>query len=174
LLGACYILSKKALIKFADLVKQNKTGLVGSGQYEDLLMSQTLAHSAIFVDCRDELLQNRFFVVTMKKYFFPDYHKNQSSNAWFDKTLYHNYSGGLSCCSDVPISFHYIQPKALYLLDFLIYDTHPFGIEKNLTESLPRKLTLDEIIKASDAKSNAPGFVDHTDYHNMSSSEMFK
>jgi hypothetical protein len=39
----------------------------------------------------------------------------------------------------------------MYYLDHLIYHVHPFGLEKNFTESLPRKLKLEEIIEASDA-----------------------
>lgn len=63
---------------------------------------------------------------------------------------------------------HYVTNKQSYLYEHLIYEVHPFGYEQNLTETLPRKLSLDEIISRSDAKSFAATFVEHTRLsHNM-------
>lgn len=132
-------------------------------------MGRMLSHSAIFVDTRDELFRKRFFPISVED------HLNNSLylDDWYPKYLYYNVSSGLNCCSDVPVAFHYIKKKKNFLQEYLIYHSHIFGLEKNLTEKLPRKITLDEIISASDAKSNAENFRDHFKYHEMDSSEKF-
>lgn len=168
--GGGYVLSRKALIKFAEIVKRDPSYFTPDGAYEDMRMGRALAHSAIFVDSRDEMHRERFFPlplhVLIRHNFTPDF--------WLSNFDYYKFkAGNLSGCSDVPIAFHYIKPPELYNLEYLIYKVHPFGLEKNLTEVFPRKLLLNEIIVASDFKSSAPNFVKHEDYHNMTSSEYF-
>lgn len=38
--------------------------------------------------------------------------------AYYDKDL----KSGKGCCSSQPISFHYIEPRLMYLIDWLLYD----------------------------------------------------
>jgi hypothetical protein len=47
--------------------------------------------------------------------------------------------------------------KQMYTLDYFTYHVHPFGLDKNSTEVLPRKPSLDEIL----ARSNIPGTGSH-------------
>lgn len=168
--GGGYILSRKALIKFAEIVRGDPSHFTPDGPWEDLSMGKALAHSAIFVDCRDEMQRERFFPIPLVGVIENDV----PPDFWY--LLYNYYrvdSNGLDGYSDVPVGFHYIRPEELYALDYLIYQVHPFGVEKNLTEALPRKLSLEEIIKASDFESQAPNFVKHEFYHNLTSSEYF-
>lgn len=140
------------------------------GEFEDVRMGRILSHSAIFVDCRDELEQQRFFPVSFFAYMS---YLTKSSYLWFYDYTYFNVTiGNLNCCSDVPIVFHKIKPKRMFLMEFLFYHLHPFGVDKNSTEKLPRKLKLSEIIEASDKKVQTPNFRDHLDYHNLTSSEI--
>jgi hypothetical protein len=63
----------------------------------------------------------------------------------------------------------------MYLLEYLIYHFHPFGLEKNLTETLPRKLSLDEIIEASDLNSiYSPNYMEHEKIHYIDEDEKYK
>lgn len=167
-LGGGYILSKKALKKFKKIVTENpKKYFYPEGQAEDLHMGMTLANAAIFVDCRDDEFRNRFFPVAVIPF-------RRTVPAWYTNISYYNAStNGLDCCSDVPAGFHYVKNATMYKYDYLTYHFHPFGLEKVERMNLPRKLSLKEIIAASDAKSFAIRYVNHTDYHNMTSSEYF-
>lgn len=168
--GGGYVLSRKALIKFVEIVKRDSTLFSPDGAYEDVRMGKALGHSAIFVDSRDEMNRERFFPlpihVLIRYKFAPD--------NWFVLADYYRFKPfNLSGCSDVPILFHYIKPHEMYNLEFMIYHVHPFGIDKNQTEIIQRKLNLDEIIVASDVDSLAPNFIKHKDFHNLTSSEYF-
>ncbi|KAM3174319.1 hypothetical protein ACTXT7_010792 [Hymenolepis weldensis] len=41
---------------------------------------------------------------------------------------------GFDCCSDHSVSFHYVSPKDMYLLDYLIYHLYPYGIARDLEQ----------------------------------------
>lgn len=50
-----------------------------------------------------------------------------------------NTKQGPNCCSDTPVSFHYILPEQMYDLDYFIYRVRAYGIEY-ITEKLPDKI----------------------------------
>lgn len=170
--GGGYILSKKALEKFVTRIMPNKTMCKEQEDgSEDWEMGRCLQHSAIFTDERDEKMQKRFFpagiLEHVKAVKVPSY--------WYDNSQYYEVAqGSLECCSDMPASFHYINPHEMYLLEYLTRHVHPFGLEKNLNESLPRKLRLKEILRASDTESPSVNFRKHRIYHNFDESEKYK
>lgn len=53
---------------------------------------------------------------------------------------------GLDCCSDNAISFHYVSPNQMYVLDYLIYHLRPYGIVAH-SQPLPIKLPNSDINK---------------------------
>lgn len=171
--GGGYVLSKKALEKFVTKVMHNKDlcRLTNEGA-EDRELGQCIQNTTLFVDERDELKQKRFFPAGVEEH-MNKFNKNLSY--WYDQMLYYDSKyGGLECCSDTPIGFHYVTPKEMYLLDYLIYQLNPFGYDKNSTEILPRKLSFEEIVKASDVDSNATEYRKHEFYHDFESVEKFK
>ena len=43
---------------------------------------------------------------------------------------------GLNCCSNYTISFHYVSPKQMMVIEFAVYYLRPFGLYSSLKESV--------------------------------------
>jgi hypothetical protein len=135
-------------------------------------MGVCLSSYALFMDARDEFNQKQIYplgILEHAKYDAPDL------SYWYWSYLWNNVTqGGLGCCSDLLIGEHYVTPKRMHFYEYTIYHVQPFGLQKNLTEQLPRKMTLKEILEISDSKTYSPNFINHTIRHNFDSSEVFK
>lgn len=171
--GGGYILSKGTLTKFITKILPNATLCrVNEDGSEDFEMGACLRHNAIMADERDERKQKRFFPVGfegnhLKQLKDPDY--------WYDQSQYYETTiGSLECCSDTPTVFHYVSPMEMHMISYLTRNVHPFGFDKNSSEVLPRKLKLDEILRASDVNSNSVNFRPHPNVHNIDPSEIFQ
>ena len=169
--GGGYILSKAALEKFVTRILPNKTLCrQDSDGAEDYELGKCLEHFAIPVDERDELSQKRFFPVGTEEHFKTP----EDPEYWYVKNQYYkSHHGGLDCCSDTPIAFHYVDAKAMYYMDYLINNVHPFGLDKNITEKLPEKLKLEDIMTSSNADSLSPNFKKHKFVHGLDQSENY-
>lgn len=130
-----------------------------------------MTNQSIFVDTRDDLKQDRFLMTGVKMYFPAVF----SPNAWFiEKSFYDVRLGTLSCCSDTVASIHYVKNiREMYVLEYLIYHVHLYGLTKNFSRTLPKKLSMDEILEAADVGSKSPLYVKHKVIHEIESSEIF-
>jgi glycoprotein-N-acetylgalactosamine 3-beta-galactosyltransferase len=175
LLGGGYILSKKALQKIIVELNEPTSTCHKLFQYpdqtlDDMFTGTCLDKHAIFVNEMDELNQKRFFPISADEHL-----AGFIAEDWFFEYLwYKNQIGGLGCCSDTVCAMHYIYPTQLYVLDYMIYHVHPFGISKNVTEKLPRKLSIKEIIAASDIKGAGSAYVKHEPVHYFEKSELYR
>lgn len=145
---------------------QNQSGI------EDWEMGRCLAHSAIFTDERDEFDQKRFFPAGLNDHLKP----TKDMEYWYDRSQYYEVpQGNLSCCSDIPIAFHYVKPSEMYLLDYFLTKVHPFGISKEIRkDKLPRKPTLNEIMTSADVESPSKNYHKHSIFHKIDVSETIK
>lgn len=162
-------MSKKALSKLVEniLPKNPPNCQIGWGEVDDLYTGACLDKQAIMVNEMDELNQKRFFPVGLDSHY-----GEKHGDWWYTDYLWYNSSmGNLKCCSDTFAAMHYVGPRDLYVLEYYIYHVHPFGMDKNLTESMPRKYSIDEIIAASDKKGFGKHFTNHTPIHNIEESE---
>lgn len=124
--GAGYVLSKKAVEKFVtEAIPDSKKCRSTEDGAEDAEIGKCLENIGVVAgDSRDSEGQYRFLP------FDPAFHViNDSKNPdyWFWKNIYYPLDQGPTCCSDYTISFHYIDFKMMYVLDFLIYHLKPFG-----------------------------------------------
>ncbi|XP_071966235.1 glycoprotein-N-acetylgalactosamine 3-beta-galactosyltransferase 1-like [Antedon mediterranea] len=127
--GAGYVLSKAAVKKlvevaFKDSKKCRPATAVGGA--EDVDIGRCLqAVEVVAGDSRDELGQDRFHP------FVPEHHLIPGSvqkGFWYWKYIFYPSTEGLDCCSDNSISFHYISPQSMYLMEYLVYHMKPFGV----------------------------------------------
>lgn len=135
-------------------------------------MGRCLAHHAIFVDCRDQLHQKRFFPIGVEEHM--KLKTSVDPTYWYSLYQYYNVTqGNTSCCSDTSAEYHYINPREMHALEYFIYKVQPFGLNDHQSEALPKKLSLKEIIAASDAQSFSPNFKKHPNVHHLDPDERF-
>lgn len=48
-----------------------------------------------------------------------------------------NLLQGMDCCSDTAISFHYVSPNMMYVMEYLVYHLRPYGIDTSIRPKAP-------------------------------------
>lgn len=123
--GAGYVLSREAVRRLVEDAYFSKTGIETTGP-EDALLGLFLSIVHVTpVDSRDNIGRERFFPFEPRAHLVPDKHP---SDYWYYEYSLHEIKDGLQCCSDNAISFHYVNPNDMYVLDYLIYSLQPYGI----------------------------------------------
>lgn len=132
--GAGYVLSKEALRRF---VPNRETCLYEDDKdVEDVGIGRCMETLNVTAgDTRDSNGLGRMFVFPLNDHLLSGI----PEDFWYWKYLYYPTNMNNDCCSNRTISFHYVEPEHMRMLDFLIYDLKPFGLKYE--DVLPIKST---------------------------------
>ncbi|RWS09588.1 glycoprotein-N-acetylgalactosamine 3-beta-galactosyltransferase 1-like protein, partial [Leptotrombidium deliense] len=97
---------------------------------EDAGMSECLHSLSVKAgDSRDALGRGRFFPYSYQEHLIALSILHES---WYPKYIYYPSEIGMNCCSDTAISFHYISPSTMYVLEYLLYHLRPHGVQSEV------------------------------------------
>ncbi|XP_046456804.1 glycoprotein-N-acetylgalactosamine 3-beta-galactosyltransferase 1-like [Daphnia pulex] len=126
--GAGYALSREATKRFVKEAYFNETICrKDQGGAEDAEMGTCMQNLNVStMDTRDSQGRGRFFP------FNPDSHYNpgdiHAGDYWYWDYIYYPPTQGRNCCSDSAISFHYVDPNFMRMLDLFFYQIRPYGV----------------------------------------------
>ncbi|XP_076816534.1 glycoprotein-N-acetylgalactosamine 3-beta-galactosyltransferase 1-like [Clavelina lepadiformis] len=124
--GAGYVLSRAALNRYA--MAMSKRRCPKGYNIEDLELGKCLSYIGVkAMDSRDYRKRETFFP------FAPEYHLRPGkipAESWYWKYIYYPNPSGPECCSDFAISFHYIEPDMMYVLEYFVYKLNVFGMHQ--------------------------------------------
>ncbi|CAG0900537.1 unnamed protein product, partial [Darwinula stevensoni] len=126
--GPGYVMSREAVERFVEKALPNPALCPPLQKDEDVGMGKCMHAVGVEAgDSRDELGRWRFLPFEPEFHINPDNRKGYKWK-WFSCHSYYSFSEGLQCCSDTVISFHYISPEQMHILEYLIYHVHPYGL----------------------------------------------
>ncbi|KAG8544850.1 hypothetical protein GDO81_021726 [Engystomops pustulosus] len=130
--GAGYVLSKEALNRF---VKGFDTGVCQhTTSVEDLALGQCMEKMGVIAgDSRDTEKRETFHPFPPESHLTGHFDKS----FWYWSYCFYPIVEGPQCCSDLAISFHYIDPTWMHGLEYLVYHLRAYGYDHRYQPPLP-------------------------------------
>ncbi|XP_062559462.1 glycoprotein-N-acetylgalactosamine 3-beta-galactosyltransferase 1-like isoform X2 [Armigeres subalbatus] len=145
--GAGYVLSREALKRFVEQALNNTETCSVAYDTEDLEMGRCMESVNVTAgDSRDLMGRKRF--LPMEPLFHLTSNPAEDPDFWYKQYSFYEPFYGRNCCSDLAISFHYIQGRQMYVMDYLIYSLHPYGVSFR-KPALQPKMSWDEALVVS-------------------------
>ncbi|XP_069184338.1 glycoprotein-N-acetylgalactosamine 3-beta-galactosyltransferase 1-like [Procambarus clarkii] len=131
--GAGYVLSREAVKKFVEEALPNRTiCFQGDTGGEDVMMGACLQNVGVMAgDSRDSSGRGRFFHISFTNYLFNEL------PGWYTSVIYYKPDTGFNFSSESAISFHYIEPRKMYEMEYLLYHLRPQGVSSSHPFPLP-------------------------------------